>query len=359
MSRMATTDIVIHKGEKEEKYQLYVEDYVMSYLKNYKEEEGTVFFYGKREQGGKKYYIYGAGEQRQITYFNQYVLLDEIRCRVAMDMPVFSVREASGIYELAGYYIFYQSNEAMQNYMVEHRKEVQYRSGAKPKKQKIEEQKTEAQERRAQKIIEAQQNRNYAHKPAEKKKGGLMTLQLSAIFVVLIAIVINSTNSYTKLEELNQAAVEVFFAMENEEAVDNGDVTLNSQTENDVSMDMDIPTEGTILRLEDLDAKFEEENQAVKQEGTEPEEEGQDTEKEAEKEVASVTDSATAIEETTPSQQAYGRNFVEYYQIEKGDTLYKISIKLYGDTSKVDEICELNQITDPDNIKYGQKILLP
>ena len=29
------------------------------------------------------------------------------------------------------------------------------------------------------------------------------------------------------------------------------------------------------------------------------------------------------------------------------------------DTGKVEEICELNKIKDPDNIKYGQKILLP
>ena len=47
-----------------------------------------------------------------------------------------------------------------------------------------------------------------------------MAVQLAAIFIILIAIVINSTNSYTKLEELNQDAVEVFFAMENEEAAD-------------------------------------------------------------------------------------------------------------------------------------------
>ena len=46
-------------------------------------------------------------------------------------------------------------------------------------------------------------------------------------------------------------------------------------------------------------------------------------------------------------------------KIEKGDTLNKISIKIYGDTGKVKEICDLNKIKDPDDIKYGQKILLP
>ena len=59
------------------------------------------------------------------------------------------------------------------------------------------------------------------------------------------------------------------------------------------------------------------------------------------------------------SEQAFARNFAEYYKIEKGDTLNKISIKIYGDTGKVKEICDLNKIKDPDDIKYGQKILLP
>ena len=64
-------------------------------------------------------------------------------------------------------------------------------------------------------------------------------------------------------------------------------------------------------------------------------------------------------EEAVQSEQAFARNFAEYYKIEKGDTLNKISIKIYGDTGKVKEICDLNKIKDPDDIKYGQKILLP
>ena len=373
MSRMATTDIVIHKGKKDEKYQLYVEDYVMSYLKNYKEEEGHLFFYGKREQNGGKYDIYGAGNQEQIEYFNQYTLLEEIQCCFKMDMPVFSVKEDSGFYELTGYYIFYQDNEAMQNYMVAHRKEMQYKDGT--------EEKTKAekriQEKKEQKSAETSKRREYVQKNEGKKTSGLMTVQLAAIFVVLIAIVINSTNSYTKLEDLNQAAVEVFFAMENQEAAgvsteqtqDNRESEVNAQTgvdaKADTGMETEISTEGTVLRLSDLDAKFEEENRAVKQENEDEEIENKEVEENTQNENGQATETkeadnkASDAEEAASSQQAFARNFAEYYQIEKGDTLYTISIKLYGDTSKVNEICELNQIKDPDNIKYGQKILLP
>lgn len=47
------------------------------------------------------------------------------------------------------------------------------------------------------------------------------------------------------------------------------------------------------------------------------------------------------------------------YVIQAGDTLIGISTRQYGDDSHVQEICELNGISNPDNIQIGQKILLP
>lgn len=47
------------------------------------------------------------------------------------------------------------------------------------------------------------------------------------------------------------------------------------------------------------------------------------------------------------------------YQIEKGDTLSKISLKFYGDEYHIDEICRLNEITDKNEIRYGVNIVLP
>ena len=47
------------------------------------------------------------------------------------------------------------------------------------------------------------------------------------------------------------------------------------------------------------------------------------------------------------------------YTVQRGDTLIRISILNYGDESMVQEICDLNEITNPDDIKFGDKILLP
>ena len=387
MSKMETTDIVIHKGEKDAKYQLYVEDYVISYLKNYgAEDNGSIFFYGKREQQNKKYRVYGAGKQSNIAFFAEYDLLDEITCRITMDMPIFYRRESSGTYELSGFYIFYQSNEAMQSYMIDRRREAE---------SKDKERNTGKQQNapKHQGMPEIHKKAPAEIKTAPKEKNSLLGIQLTAIFVVLVAIVINSTNSFEKLGELNQAAVEVFFAIENQEASiqdetdetakRNGSIETGADNAEKESIEVDAQSEGTVLRLEDLDAMFEEENQAVKSGEAVIDNSTEETEEDSaeadgiegvssvagenaisEEDTVSGKDTASekevaSIEEISPSQQAFARNFAEYYQIEKGDTLYTISIKIYGDTSKVKEICELNQIADPDNIKYGQKILLP
>ncbi len=47
------------------------------------------------------------------------------------------------------------------------------------------------------------------------------------------------------------------------------------------------------------------------------------------------------------------------YVIQPGDTLIGISTRQYGNDSHVQAICELNGISNPDNIQIGQKILLP
>ena len=47
------------------------------------------------------------------------------------------------------------------------------------------------------------------------------------------------------------------------------------------------------------------------------------------------------------------------YTIESGDTLLGICIRQYGSTARVSEICSLNGISNPDDIKAGEKILLP
>ena len=64
----------------------------------------------------------------------------------------------------------------------------------------------------------------------------------------------------------------------------------------------------------------------------------------------------TMPEVSTVQEQLSTQN---YYIVEKGDTLDKISLKTYGTTSQVDAICRMNGLSDGNLIFIGQKLLLP
>jgi nucleoid-associated protein YgaU len=68
-----------------------------------------------------------------------------------------------------------------------------------------------------------------------------------------------------------------------------------------------------------------------------------------------------AGEATVAGQAAQLGNEDEFYIIEKGDNLWKIAEKAYGNGSKHNVIFEANRevIQDPDKIFPGQKIRIP
>ena len=66
---------------------------------------------------------------------------------------------------------------------------------------------------------------------------------------------------------------------------------------------------------------------------------------------------ASAPDSSPQVQEALARP--ESYQVQKGDSLIAISRRFYGTDEKVIEICRLNNIKDPNQIRPGQNILLP
>lgn len=67
------------------------------------------------------------------------------------------------------------------------------------------------------------------------------------------------------------------------------------------------------------------------------------------------TPSDTTVSDTETTAAGTHRS----YTIQPGDTITKISIRNYGNTKKIGEICELNSLSETDLIYPGQKILLP
>lgn len=381
---MRQPSIIIHKGRRDEKYRIYIEDYVLSYLK---EETNTlelsgVYFYGFRENNNNRYIIYGAGREKQLAVFDKYSLLNEIGCRLTQAGPVFLVREGDDLYEIKGYEVFYQDNREMQSYLIDLKRKI---NGESP----VVEENDRAHSRH---VSNADMQKTVPHKVSTKKASSnetapnkmphnMVSVQLGVILVALVAIVINSTNSYDKMEQLNQSASEVFFAIENQEA---GNVTGIGGGQDEIVVERNTGQDEMVPEVmqpeepnsdEAVSDSGREEGvlKLVTLENNEPVEENQDeklfgTEDSDDKVAADVNaaSGATDRDESQPEEagesdevEALSRNVARSYEVERGDTLYTISRKIYGDTTYVEKICEINSISDPDHIRYGQKIILP
>jgi nucleoid-associated protein YgaU len=61
------------------------------------------------------------------------------------------------------------------------------------------------------------------------------------------------------------------------------------------------------------------------------------------------------------SPPAGENRYTQWYEVQSGDTLWKIAKEHYGDGSLYTEIFKANQdvLTDPDKIKVGQKLRIP
>ena len=65
--------------------------------------------------------------------------------------------------------------------------------------------------------------------------------------------------------------------------------------------------------------------------------------------------SVPGSEETVQAQAVAGTRYV----IQPGDTLAQLSIRFYGTTDMIPQICEKNGISNPNTIFIGQEIELP
>ena len=71
--------------------------------------------------------------------------------------------------------------------------------------------------------------------------------------------------------------------------------------------------------------------------------------REAAQPASDITSEATAAFAAVPAS----------YVVKSGDNLANICRRFYGNLDKMDEICELNSISDPNRLAAGQKIILP
>ncbi|MCI8327808.1 MAG: LysM peptidoglycan-binding domain-containing protein [Lachnospiraceae bacterium] len=253
------------------------------------------------------------------------LLLDDIECE-----ENFYVYEKGSLRKKEGYYIFYEQNPKMQEYM------VQYRERTNPSA--------------TLEVVVDEVAKNYREKftieeRPKKKQLGVIGYAACAVLVLSTLVMgVNSIGSYEKMNQLQEAVSLIAGNFKNEEQMEKKDVDEMAVT----TVDGDV---------EPLDETVE---TSAKSNNEKKEEEKKEKEVKKEKEEKKETTEEKTVEETAQEPSEAETILAQgYYIVKNGDSLESISTKIYGNTSRVSKMKELNGIENADNIFAGQKLILP
>ena len=394
-------------GEPEENRKIYIEDYVITYLKRFAKEEPlgsriAVLLGDSERMGGIPYlFIRSAVALKELEYseggipFTDEVWAEvysavkeyfpaqdilgwflsvpgypmeldpglariHVNCFGGVDKVLLAAEPTDGdedffAYENGrltrqkGYYIFYEKNEAMQRFMID--------TGD---GESIDEK--EQFEDRAIKSFRAIVQEK---KDISGQKRVMTFLYTASTFLVMVVLVIGITliNNYEKMEGLEMALSDISRTLESQEAeealaetenVDAGPAAAEPTAAEPTVAEPAVtePTAAEEQPAEEAEqeaAEKPEQEAAGESEQGSGEESGQEEPKAAEQEEPPQEAQEAAAEDTIP----------ETYTVQKGDTLLGISRRIYGRDDQIDAICSLNGIDDSDRILAGQKLLLP
>ena len=353
---MQTTNIPVNtrtvgdaKNISEGIYVLYLEDYVHTFIKKliYEQEPDTIAgtsvnLYGSSFERSSQSIIVISGaaisEQAGKSYFSADAPLCTALVCLNKDRGVrleISIKGTKVI--LDDFYIYYDQNEEMQNYLIEwnhERHEQQLR-------------KTTAKGGRVSADNAARLGRIAQAYNRESARVSLVwsamnVLSLSLV-VCVIAYGIISLNSYGKMKNMQESIDYCMtFVSEN---LDN-----NTEKKSDVTYERYLGTTQSVNQAQEQDTEEYTEISIDTPVGNTTEEPitPPAVESEMSQEAADLQP-APAVNPAVP----------QYYVVQRGDTLRSICFNTYGDYSRMEEICELNGLDNPDSILSGQKLLLP
>lgn len=226
--------------------------------------------------------------------------------------------ESESLIAAKGYFIYYDSNDAMQDYMIDNSlgkpKEPKASFEDAPKKSIFPSLKKAPSPVSSDIAVQSRQKlKKRSSAESQKRKLGILGTVSAMLCASCIMICLNVMNHSERIRNL-------------EEELTSG--TLSA------------PTATVFASQEDIDFAENSENPPLSFE--EEEEKSQPV--------------SASLEETADISQS---SLPDYYIVEKGDSLSYISRRFYGDDSKIKEIMTLNSITDSDKIYYGKKLLLP
>lgn len=244
--------------------------------------------------------------------------------------------DANQYRRIRGYFVFYEQNRKMQEYLSEVFKDDSVEKESLPDKA-------------------IKSFREKVKEKGEKRNNSLLKLASSFFVITVLAIgaivvnrvedirnvrnVMNQRDSTVENEVTDQAANETAKQVTDQAVNEAAGQAINESGQlsgsNKFWEEFVSDTDGEVLNAANVEA-----NAAVQSEA----------------ESERVTEST---ETETQAKEASARQLQAAYVIKEGDTLANICKKYYGNFDRLSEICEANGISDANMILPGQKIVLP
>ena len=380
---------------------LYLEDYCISYMKQlteeFPEERKQIALFGIVEKDKNVEYVQvyaaallgkGRGRTDSLTnsqkaeaesireeYFPDYQLVGVVISTDAVNENVYWLGNGNKSIPMDGYYIFYDKNDAMLNFMMQNQKEerdidldpviIKKADMDNRKREKAEQEMREAQQKRGQYRKEMKKAEAKGRTVARKTKSPFPAV---ACLLLLAVVGVYGAKTYYPEFELSEAknyisdlwgkaAVFTGSYLDKDKTVDVSKVDELLQAENNASTEgattesattESVTTETVVSGIVELPPELE---VVVIPEP--------DTLESAAQPGQNVTEGAGSGESVNQEIPVQSESVAEEYLIKRGDNLLRILRSHYGNEAKLQEICDLNNIVDPNNIQVGQTILLP
>lgn len=245
----------------------------------------------------------------------------------------FYILENNKFHSLNGYYIYYEKNKAMQNYVSENQprpcveREMLLRGNSESCRTILQRRKEQIQKRHT-----------------------VYMLYVASTFLVMIVVVLGITmmNNYEKMQKMQDVLNDLSKALLNEEP----------QTVEASSQDTQMPNPSNTDNIQPIQAQaLSVSTPAAITENERDNEEDIETTSQA---VQAMT--GNVVVNPNPQKTEISSNTQDgrkHYEIQPGDTLLSISLKEYHTLEMVDEICECNGLEDGNQIVAGDVLILP
>lgn len=264
----------------------------------------------------------------------------------------FFLNKEGKLQQQSGYYIYYERNTPMQNYLIENQamertvgqdKRIDYKDG-----QLL---------HSYHEIMASRQGRK-----DERRVTSLLYVTSAMLVIVFLALSISIFNNYDKLKSVQESLNVIMggdqFAKtdKNSEEIGSGEQSDNLNFQ-DASTDAATSTSQDTIDLESTQGETAADTSqaAINEEGTA--DIVSTTETPSQSESVPVQDESGV--NNTDTVEASGTTVNSYYTVQAGDTLLSISQKIYHSDAYVDSLRLANEIGENDFIYPGQQIILP